>query len=52
MLDQMFSWLAWRLPKRLCYWCAVRVVANATQGKWEHQVVPSLTAIDALKRWE
>jgi hypothetical protein len=47
-------WLAvvWRLPRRLVYWCAVRVIAHATTGQYGHTVVPQLTAIDALKRWD
>lgn len=45
-------WLAWLLPKELVKWCAVRLMAHATQGKWSGQVVPELTAIDALKRWD
>ena len=45
-------WLAWKLPKRLVMWAAVRVGAHATQGKYENQVVPDLTFLDALKRWD
>ena len=44
--------LAWWLPRKLVMWCFIRVVANATQGKWSSQVVPELTAMDALQRWE
>jgi hypothetical protein len=44
--------LAWRMPKPLVMWCAVRLMANATQGAWSGQVVPELTAIDALQRWK
>lgn len=51
MMDRFNKWLAWRLPKRLVLWCAVRVIAAATQGKYSDQVVPDLTAMDALKRW-
>lgn len=52
MLDKLAMWLAWKLPKRLVYFCAVRLAANATQGKYSNQEVPALTAMDALKRWE
>jgi hypothetical protein len=44
--------LVWRLPRRLVYWCAIRVVAHATQGPYSAQIVPDLSAMDALKRWE
>jgi len=43
--------IAWLLPKQLVYWCAVRVAAKATTGIYSNQVVPDLTAMDALKRW-
>jgi hypothetical protein len=32
-------------------WCAVRLMAHATVGQYSKQIVPELTAIDALKRW-
>lgn len=50
--DRFWMWLAWLLPRRLAYWCAVRVTAYATQGRYSHQIVPELRAMDALKRWE
>lgn len=50
--DKLCRFVAWRLPKRLVMWAAVRLMANATTGKWSEQVVPDLLAMDALKRWE
>lgn len=44
--------IAWAMPNWLVYWCSVRLMANATTGKYTSQVVPELKAIDALKRWE
>lgn len=44
--------IAWSLPKRLVYWCSIRLMSSATVGRWSGQVVPDLTALDALKRWE
>lgn len=43
--------LSHMLPRRLVMWCAVRVILNATHGEHENQVVPELTAMDALQRW-
>lgn len=45
--------------QRLCYWlpndivcyCAIRVVAEATTGKYSDTVVPELSAIDAVQRF-
>lgn len=35
----------------MAYWCAIRVIAHATQGKHSDQVVPELGAMEAIKRW-
>lgn len=43
--------LAWAMPRRLVYWCALRLIAHATQGQYGNTVVPELGAMDALKRW-
>jgi hypothetical protein len=43
--------VAWRLPKQLAYWAAIRVMAHATTGSYSNQVVPELLAMDALERW-
>ena len=45
-------WVAWRLPKWLVYWAAMRLIAHATTGKYSTTVVLDLTAMDAMKRWE
>ena len=50
--ERFWMWLAWRLPKQLVMWCCVRVGAHATTGKYSNTVVPELTVVDALKRWE
>lgn len=47
----------WRLvsgwmPKRLVYFCAVRLGVHATVGEYRHQIVPELTFMDALGRYE
>jgi hypothetical protein len=49
--DNLWMALAWKLPRRLVYWCAVRVGAHATTGAYSSQVVPDLTFTDALQRW-
>ena len=38
--------------KRIVMWAAFRVIAYATQGKYGMTIVPELTAMDAMKRWE
>ena len=48
----LWLWLAWRLPRKLVYWCAVRVGAHATQGDYSDTVVPELLVMEALERWD
>ena len=51
-MDKIWSWLSFRIPRKLAYFAAIRVGANATQGKWGTTEVPALTFMDALERWE
>lgn len=51
MRDKLWMKLAWLMPRKLAYWCAIRVAANATTGAYSHQIVPDLTAMDAIQRW-
>lgn len=51
MIEKMWIWIAWRLPKTLVMWTAIRLGAYATQGEYGSTVVPDLTFMDALKRW-
>lgn len=44
--------LAWMLPRKVAMWAAIRVIAHGTAGRWESQVVPELTAMEALDRWD
>lgn len=43
--------LAWRLPRRLVYWCAIRIGAAATTGQWGKEETPTLTFANAIDRW-
>jgi hypothetical protein len=49
--NRIWMKIAWALPQRLVMWCAIRLMAHATQGEYGDQIVPDLTALDALKRW-
>lgn len=51
LADRAFRHLAWKLPRRLVMWCAYRVGAYATQGKYGSTEVPTLTFMDVMKRW-
>jgi hypothetical protein len=50
-MNNFYKWLAWKLPKSLVKWVFLRVVANASTGKYSSQDVPELKAMDALQRW-
>ena len=52
MADKLIMEIAWLLPRRLVYWCAIRLASHATQGPYSSQIVPDLNFTDALKRWE
>lgn len=44
--------IAWRLPRWLVLYAAMRLGAEATTGAYSNQVVPELSFIEALKRWK
>lgn len=50
--ERFYLWFVWLLPRDLIYWCAIRLGAHATTKKYSAQIVPELTFMDALKRWE
>ena len=51
-MDKLLRWVAYRLPKRLVEWSTIRLIAHATSGQFSNTVVPELTAMEALIRWE
>ncbi len=50
--DKTMMTIAWAMPKWLVYFCAIRLIAHATTGEYGSTIVPELTGMDALKRWE
>lgn len=51
MREKIVMWVAWHMPKGIVYWCSIRLIAHATQGKYGDTEVPSLAAMEALQRW-
>ncbi len=49
--EAFIIWLAWRLPRRLIYWCAIRVAAEGSVEN-PQTAMPELTAMDALHSWD
>jgi hypothetical protein len=50
--EAFVRWIAWCLPQELIKWCYIRVGAHATTGEYGNTVVPELTMMDALERWD
>ena len=51
-MEKIMLWLVWRLPKSLVMWCGFRIGVHATQDEYGKTIVPDLTFMDAMKRWE
>lgn len=54
MIERLTIIIAWLLPRRLVYWCAIRLGSEATVRNDEKRYegnVPDMTFMDALKRW-
>ena len=51
-LEKFWLWLIWRLPRTMVMWCGMRIGAHATTGDYGTTLVPDLTFMDAMKRWE
>lgn len=47
---RFYQWLAWKLPKRLVYWCFVRVVARSSK-EYPNIAVPDLTQDQMGRFW-
>lgn len=52
MADKFWRFLARRAPRRLVYYCAIRLMVDATKPPYDQEEVPGLLAMDALERWE
>lgn len=50
--EGMTMQIAWLLPRKLVYWCAIRVGASATVGEHSGQIVPDLRFMEAIERWK
>lgn len=52
MKDKMWLKISHCMPRTLVLWCAMRLLAHATSGKWDNQIVSELKIFDALDRWD
>lgn len=61
MLDLAYRWrvkrekilmaIAWRMPREVAYWCAIRLFAHATTGEYGDGYPEETTVVEALRRW-
>lgn len=49
--ENVMLFLAGLMPKRLIYWCSIKLIAYSTTGKYGNTIVPELTAMEALNRY-
>jgi hypothetical protein len=54
--DTVWQWIAWRLPRRLVYWCAIRIgtfeprdLTTEEFARWD--VVPDRRFADGVTFW-
>ncbi len=52
MKDKIARWVVWRLPKRLVFWCYIRLHAKATCTQYSHLTPDEVTWDMALKAWD
>ena len=50
--ERVWTAIAWKLPRALVMWCAIRLFAHATTGQYGNTVPTDLNIMEALKRWE
>jgi hypothetical protein len=50
-IEKIQLWIIDRLPERVIYRAAIKLMAYGTTGRYSSQVVPELTITEALKRW-
>ena len=52
--EKILLFIVWHLPRRIVYWASIRLMAHATAVpcNGEYDVVPKMTAMDALDRWD
>lgn len=49
--NRLCQFIVKRLPKRIVYWTAMRLLVSVTTGKYKDTVVDDLTCIRALNRF-
>jgi hypothetical protein len=50
-LTEFWSWLAWKLPRGLVYWCAIRLMTHSASVLYREEM-PAITCVDAITAWD
>lgn len=50
--EKVGVFVAWHLPRFIVYWCAIRLFAHGTAGRWGNTDPGKMDCMEALKRWE
>lgn len=50
-MEKLWTWVSWKLPRKLVYWASVRLMAYATTGEHASKEAPKVTILDALQAW-
>lgn len=50
-MEKITMKLAWALPRYLVMWCAYRVMAHASQGKWGNECPDQIDMMTMIGRW-
>jgi cytochrome c-type biogenesis protein CcmH/NrfF len=51
-LEQVLVWIIWRLPRRIVYWAAIRLMAHATTAVYPTRTPDGVTILEALDAWD
>jgi hypothetical protein len=50
--EKIYFWIAWKLPRKLVYWCTIRLMAHATQtAEGIYQEPNEISIFNMLDRW-
>jgi len=52
MKDIIYEWLAYRLPKKLVYFCVIRLWADVSTKEYANKIVGEITIDEALQSWD
>lgn len=52
MKNNFYQWLVNRLPRKLCYYCAIRLGSHASINIYPKREYPNLTFFEVMHAWD